>query len=75
MAVPDSTTPGPAPLPTKVSKWDRQKPPKDWRFWVGGLGKVLVATGLLMFAFVAYQLWGTGIETARAQSALEDDFN
>ncbi len=28
-----------------------------------------------MFAFVGYQLWGTGIETARAQNALEDDFN
>ena len=28
-----------------------------------------------MFGFVAYQLWGTGIETARAQNALEDEFN
>ena len=65
----------PAPVPTKVSKWDRPKPPKDWRYWVGGLGKVLIATGLLMFAFVAYQLWGTGIETARAQNALENEFN
>jgi sortase A len=27
-----------------------------------------------MFGFVAYQLWGTGIETARAQSALESQF-
>lgn len=46
----------------------------DWRFWVGGLGKVLIAIGLLMFGFVAYQLWGTGIETARAQNALESEF-
>ena len=27
-----------------------------------------------MFAFVAYRLWGTAIETAIAQRALEDDF-
>jgi sortase A len=41
---------------------------------VGGLGKTLIAAGLLMFGFVAYQLWGTGIETARAQNALESEF-
>lgn len=27
-----------------------------------------------MFGFVAYQLWGTGIENARAQNQLENDF-
>ena len=75
MAAPDTTTEGPAAVPTKISKWDRPPQPKDWRYWVGGIGKVLIATGLLMFAFVGYQLWGTGIETARAQNALEDDFN
>ncbi len=30
--------------------------------------------GLLILLFVAYQLWGTGIFTARAQASLEDDF-
>jgi sortase A len=35
---------------------------------------VLIATGLLMFGFVAYQLWGTGLEYAQAQDRLEDDF-
>ncbi|MEZ5297116.1 MAG: sortase [Ilumatobacteraceae bacterium] len=58
----------------RVSKWDRPPDPKDWRFFVGTLGKVLIATGILMFGFVAYQLWGTGIETARAQNALENTF-
>jgi sortase A len=42
---------------------------------VGNVGKVLIAVGLLMFGFVGYQLYGTGIETAAAQNALEDDFN
>ncbi len=58
----------------RVSKWDRPPDPHDWRFFVGNLGKVLIATGLLMFGFVAYQLWGTGIETARAQRALKSEF-
>jgi sortase A len=60
--------------PTRVRKFDRPPPPHDWRWWVGGFGKVLIATGLLMFGFVSYQLWGTGIETARAQNSLENEF-
>jgi sortase A len=58
----------------RESKWDRPPEPHDWRFYVGTIGKILIATGLLMFGFVAYQLWGTGIETARAQSSLELQF-
>ncbi len=41
---------------------------------MGGLGKTLIAIGFLLFAFVAYQLWGTAIETARAQNSLENEF-
>jgi len=41
---------------------------------VGSIGKTLITLGLLMFAFVGYQLWGTGIQTARAQSGLESQF-
>jgi sortase A len=58
----------------RVRKFDRPSPPHDWRWWVSGIGKTLIATGLLMFGFVAYQLWGTGLETARAQRALEGQF-
>jgi sortase A len=46
----------------------------DWRRVVRTVGKVLIATGLLLGGFVAYQLWGTGIEAGRAQNALEDEF-
>jgi sortase A len=35
---------------------------------------VLISVGVLMFAFVAYQLWGTGIQTAQAQQRLADEF-
>jgi sortase A len=59
----------------RLRKWDRPKQQMDWRWWVGNLGKTLIATGLLMFGFVAYQLWGTGIETARAQNELESEFD
>jgi sortase A len=59
----------------RVSKWDRPPDPHDWRYFVGMTGKILITTGLLMFGFVAYQLWGTGIETARIQNKLENQFN
>jgi sortase A len=58
----------------KVSHWDRPKPPHDWRWVVGGIGRILIGLGLMMFAFVAYQLWGTGIQTAQAQRTLSRDF-
>lgn len=35
---------------------------------------MLVTVGLLILLFVAYQLWGTGIFTARAQSKLKHQF-
>lgn len=62
------------PKVRKPSKWDRPKPPKDWRWWVGGVGRVLIAVGVLMFLFVGYQLWGTGIEEAQSQNRLEEEF-
>jgi len=41
---------------------------------LGGLGRTLVTSGLLILLFVAYQLWGTGIFTARSQDRLDDEF-
>ncbi len=38
-------------------------------------GRVLIATGVMLLGFVAYQLWGTGLETARSQRALTERFN
>jgi len=42
---------------------------------LGAIGRVLVTVGILLLLFVAYQLWGTGIYEARAQSQLEDQFH
>ena len=44
------------------------------RHFLGATGRVLVTTGILLLLFVAYQLWGTGIYEARAQSRLRSQF-
>jgi sortase A len=41
---------------------------------LSGAGKVLITLGLLILLFVSYQLWGTGIYTARQQHRLESSF-
>ena len=41
---------------------------------LGAIGRTLIAAGVLLLAFVAYQLWGTGLHTARAQADLERQF-
>ena len=41
---------------------------------LSGAGRVLITLGLLILLFVAYQLWGTGIYTARQQHKLESSF-
>ena len=39
------------------------------------IGKTMVASGLLLLAFVAYQLWGTGIAEHSSQQTLERQFS
>jgi sortase A len=41
---------------------------------IAGIGRTLVTLGLLILLFVVYQLWGTGIFTARAQESLKNTF-
>lgn len=41
---------------------------------LGALGRILLTAGVLTLLFVAYQLWGTGIHEARAQSSLSNEF-
>ena len=48
---------------------------RGWRWWVGRLGRVLIVLGVLVLLFAAYQLWGTGIQEARAQDDLSREFN
>ncbi len=58
----------------RTSRWDRPPVARDLRWFVRLVGKTLIVTGMLMFGFVAYQLWGTGIEFARAQDRAEEQF-
>jgi sortase A len=58
----------------RVPYFERPAPPHDWRWKVALVGRTLIVLGLLMFGFVAYQLWGTGIQTAQAQHTLDRQF-
>lgn len=42
---------------------------------VRGLGKTLISVGVLLFLFVAYQLWGTALVERRGQEALAKEFS
>jgi sortase A len=44
-----------------------------WRV-VGAIGRFMMRAGVLVLLFVAYQLWGTGLATNRAQDRLEGEF-
>jgi sortase A len=74
MAADDTEHDAQPPWPRKPSWVDRPKHPHDWRWVVGGIGRIFIIIGVLMFLFVGYQLWGTGIQTARAQDRLENEF-
>lgn len=41
---------------------------------LGTLGRFFISTGVIILLFVAYQLWGTGIQEAQAQDGLRSDF-
>ena len=45
-----------------------------WARIVGGIGRFLIGTGLLLLLFVAYQLWGTGLQESRSQRSLTNEF-
>jgi sortase A len=41
---------------------------------LGVIGRGLISLGVIILLFVAYQLWGTGIQNAAAQTNLGNDF-
>ncbi|HEX8803976.1 MAG TPA: class E sortase, partial [Acidimicrobiales bacterium] len=54
----------------------RRKPPRRGLARVlGGAGRTCIAAGVLTLLFVVYQLWGTGIREAQAQSSLQNEFD
>jgi sortase A len=41
---------------------------------LGGVGRSLMTAGTLILLFVAYQLWGTGLQESRSQKELRQEF-
>jgi sortase A len=41
---------------------------------LGSIGRFLIGSGIITLLFVAYQLWGTGLQHAAAQDDLAQDF-
>ncbi len=41
---------------------------------VGAVGRLMMTTGVVILLLVAYQLWGTNLQTNRAQDQLADEF-
>ena len=42
---------------------------------LGGLGRLLIAAGLITLAFAVFQLWGTGLSERQAQGSLNDELD
>lgn len=42
---------------------------------LGAIGRGLISAGVIVLLFVAYQLWGTGLQNAATQDNLADDFS
>lgn len=42
---------------------------------LSAIGRSLITAGVVVLAFVVFQLWGTNIAEARAQNSLRDDFD
>lgn len=49
--------------------------PMRWSLALGAVGRFLIGLAVVMLLFASYQLWGTGIQEARAQNALADEFD
>jgi sortase A len=63
------------PFSWRQTRQSPEVPSRTMRTVIGAVGRVLITVGLLILLFVAYQLWGTGIYQARAQSDLKSQFN
>ncbi|WP_336030645.1 class E sortase [Geodermatophilus sp. FMUSA9-8] len=64
----------PTSAPAPPREWRRHGRPagERWRTLVSGLGQTLVTAGVVLLLFVAYELWVTGLFTARDQDRLAD---
>lgn len=61
----DAPAPDPAPTPTSRHRVARV---------VGAIGRLMMTSGVVILLLVAYQLWGTSLQTNRAQRELAREF-
>lgn len=72
---PDQAPTGPSTAVQREQRPPRRPPrPSAPARILGWLGRGAITAGVLVLLFVVYQLWGTGLATARSQGRLEDDF-
>ena len=62
----------PTSAPAPAGEWRRYGRPRGdrWRTVASGLGQTLVTAGVVLLLFVVYELWVTGLFTAREQDRL-----
>lgn len=73
-AEPDEpATVNPRKLPPYLRPKRRWK--RDWRWAAVGIGKALLAIGVLFLLFFCYQRWGTAIQYSQSQDELENEFD
>ncbi len=63
---PEVDAPAPDPAPTPASRHRVARV-------VGAIGRLMMTSGVIILLLVAYQLWGTSLQTNRAQSRLADE--
>jgi sortase A len=61
----ETATPDPVPPPASRHRVARV---------VGAIGRLMMTSGVVILLLVAYQLWGTSLQTNRAQAELADEF-
>jgi sortase A len=50
------------------------RPGWSWARALGSFGRLLITTGVVLLLLVAYQLWGTNLQTHRSQGQLKKEF-
>ncbi len=76
MLTSDPEVDGDAPGPSGDGSLEGGRPPSRHRVArvVGAVGRLMVTSGVVILLLVAYQLWGTNIQTARSQDQLADEY-
>jgi sortase A len=62
--------------PVAAAGGDGERPTgRRWgRRVVGAAGRLMITSGVVLLLLVAYQLWGTNLQTSRSQDRLADEF-